>query len=75
MSQENVDLARAALNAFAELDEGLVDPEGLSEFFAKDVIATFSGFLEEQTTLHGRDDSLSSALPGWSPTTISSTSR
>jgi ketosteroid isomerase-like protein len=58
MSQENVDLARAALNAFAELDEGLVDPERVAEFFADDVIATFSGFLEEETTLRGADEFL-----------------
>jgi ketosteroid isomerase-like protein len=58
MSQESVELVRAALNAFAELDEGLLDPERLGEFFAQDVIATFSGFLEEQTTLHGRDEFL-----------------
>ena len=44
MSQENVEIVRAALNAFAELDEGLVDPERLGEFFAQDAIATFSGF-------------------------------
>ena len=44
MSQENVELARAALNAFAELDEGLVGPERVAEFFAQDPITTFSGF-------------------------------
>ena len=51
MSQENVELVRAALNAFAELDEGLIDPQRVEEFFADDVITTFSGFgfLDEQT--------------------------
>ena len=44
MSQENVELARAALNAFAELDEGLIDPQRMEEFFAQDAITTFSGF-------------------------------
>ena len=58
MSQENVELVRAALNAFAELDEGLVDPERVAKFFAQDVITTFSGFLEERTTLHGADEFL-----------------
>jgi ketosteroid isomerase-like protein len=58
MSQENVELARAALAAFAELDEGLVGRERVAEFFAQDVIATFSGFLEEETTLRGADEFL-----------------
>ena len=58
MSQENVDLARAALNAFAELDEGLVGRERVAEFFAQDVITTYSGFMEEETTLHGTDEFL-----------------
>ncbi len=58
MSQENVELARAALAAFAELDEGLVGPERVAEFFVQDVITTFSGFLEERTTLHGADEFL-----------------
>jgi ketosteroid isomerase-like protein len=51
MSQENVDLARAALNAFAEMDEGLVGLERVWEFMAEDVLATFSGFgfVDEQT--------------------------
>jgi ketosteroid isomerase-like protein len=51
MSRENVELARALLNAFAELDEGLVGPERIEEFMAQDVITTFSGFgfLDEQT--------------------------
>jgi ketosteroid isomerase-like protein len=51
MSRENVELARALLNAFAELDEGLVSPERIEEFMAQDVITTFSGFgfLDEQT--------------------------
>ena len=61
MSQENVDLARAALNAFAELDEGLVGRERVEEFFAQDVITTvsgFEGFVDEQTTLRGADEFL-----------------
>ena len=51
MSQENVELARAALNWFAQLDEGLVGPDGFERFFARDAIATFSGFgfVDEQT--------------------------
>ena len=58
MSQENVELARAALNWFAQLDEGLVAPEEASQYFAQDAITTLSGFLEEQTTLHGVDEFL-----------------
>jgi ketosteroid isomerase-like protein len=58
MSEENVELARAALNAFAELDEGLVDRQRVEEFFAQDVITTYSGFLEEATTLRGPDEFL-----------------
>ena len=53
MSQENVELARAALAAFAEVDEGLVDPQRLEEFFARDAVTTFSGFMEDETTLRG----------------------
>jgi ketosteroid isomerase-like protein len=52
MSQENVELARAALARWVEVDEGLVAPERLlEEFFAQDAIATFSGFgpIDEQT--------------------------
>jgi ketosteroid isomerase-like protein len=51
MSQENVELAWAALNAFAEVDEGLIDRQRMDEFFAQDAITTFSGFgfLDEQT--------------------------
>ena len=59
MSQENVEVARAALNAFAELDEGLVGRERVQEFFAQDVIATFSGFggfIQEGRTLRGADE-------------------
>src|SRR3954467_7362898 len=55
MSEENVELSRAALNWFAQLDEGLVAPEGVSQYFAQDPITTLSGFMEEQTTLHGAD--------------------
>ena len=50
MSQENVELARAALDWFAQLDEGLVGPERWGEFFTHDALATFSGFgvMDEQ---------------------------
>ena len=58
MSEENVELARAALNWFAQLDEGLVAREEVSQFFRPDPITTFSGFLEEQTMLHGADEFL-----------------
>jgi ketosteroid isomerase-like protein len=61
MSQENVELARAALNAFAELDEGLIDRQRIDEFFAQDVITTLSGFeavLGKQNTLRGADEFL-----------------
>jgi ketosteroid isomerase-like protein len=61
MSQENVEIARAALNAFAQLDEGLVGPEQLAQFFGQDPITTFSGFegfLGKQSTLHGADEFL-----------------
>src|SRR6476620_640962 len=58
MSEENVELARAALNWFAQLDEGLVAPEGVSQYFTQDPITTISGFVEEQTTLHGADEFL-----------------
>jgi ketosteroid isomerase-like protein len=44
MSQKNVKLARAALNWFAQLDEGLIGPERWGEFFAEDALTTFSGF-------------------------------
>ena len=51
MSQENVELARATLNAFTQLDEGLIDPEQMWDFIAQDALATFSGFgfVDEQT--------------------------
>jgi hypothetical protein len=39
MSQENVELVRDFLNAFTEVDEGLADPQRLTEFAAPD--ATF----------------------------------
>src|SRR5204863_1381031 len=61
MSQEHVEIGRAALNAFAELDEGLIDRQRMDEFFAQDVIATVSGFevfLGKQTTVHGADEFL-----------------
>jgi ketosteroid isomerase-like protein len=59
MSQENVEVVRAALNAFAELDEGLVGPEQVAQFFVQDPITTFSGFeafLGKETMLHGADE-------------------
>ena len=59
MSQENVEIARAALNAFAELDEGLVGPEQVAQLFGQDPITTFSGFeafLGKETMLHGADE-------------------
>ena len=51
MTQENVDVVRQFLAAFAELDEGLVGPERVEEFIAQDAITAFSGFgfLDEQT--------------------------
>ena len=61
MSQENVEIARAALNAFAELDEGLVGPEQVAQFFGQDPLTTFSGFeafLGKESTLHGADEFL-----------------
>jgi ketosteroid isomerase-like protein len=61
MSQENVEIVRAALNAFVELDEGLIDLERMDEFFAQDVITTFSGFeafADEQTMLRSADEFL-----------------
>jgi ketosteroid isomerase-like protein len=61
MSQENVEIVRAALNAFAELDEGLVGPEQVAQFFVQDPITTFSGFeafLGKQRMLHGADEFL-----------------
>jgi ketosteroid isomerase-like protein len=58
MSQENLELAQAALAAFIEVDEGLADPERLEEFFAQDVITTFSGFMEMERTLRGADEFL-----------------
>lgn len=58
MSQEKVELARAFLAAFIELDEGLIERQQLEEFFAPDGITTFSGFLDEQTTLRGLDEFL-----------------
>jgi ketosteroid isomerase-like protein len=51
MSQENVELARAVLNWFAQLDEGLVDAKDWRKFATQDVITTVSGFsfVDEQT--------------------------
>ena len=53
MSQENVELVRTFLNAFFEVDEGLVNPQRLEKFAARDTVATFSGFMQEEVTLHG----------------------
>ena len=61
MSRENVEIVRKALNAFAELDEGLVGPEQVARFFGQDPITTFSGFealLGKESTLHGADEFL-----------------
>jgi ketosteroid isomerase-like protein len=58
MSQENVELARALLATFVEVDEGLVDPERLYEFIARDVVTTFSGLMQGDVTLHGGDEFL-----------------
>lgn len=58
MSQENVELARAALAAWVEVDEGLIDAQRLDKFFARDVVTTLSGFMPEQVTLHGFDEFL-----------------
>lgn len=58
MSKENVELVRATLAAFVEVDEGLVDPRRLDEFYAPDGIATFSGFMQDDLTLHGIDEFL-----------------
>ena len=58
MSQGNVGVVRAALNAFAELDEGLVGRERVEEFATQDVVTTFTGFgglIEEGRTLRGTD--------------------
>jgi ketosteroid isomerase-like protein len=52
MPQENVELVRQFLATFAELDEGLVGIERLSEFIAQDAMTTFSGFgFEDEQTL------------------------
>ena len=62
MSQENVELARAALNMWVEVDEGLADPEQvMGGFFKPDVVTTlsgFMGFMDEETRLHGWDEFL-----------------
>lgn len=58
MSQQNVELARAALAAWVEVDEGLIDPQRLGKFFARDVVTTLSGFMPEEVTLRGFDDFL-----------------
>jgi hypothetical protein len=60
MSGENVVLARAALNWFAQLDEGLVGPERVAQFFGQDPITTFSRFgafvtLHQRGKPHGSD--------------------
>ena len=54
MSQENIEVVRQFLAAFAELDEGLVGPERVEEFIAQDAITTFSGFgFVDARTLRG----------------------
>ena len=54
MSQENVELVRQFLAAFAELDEGLVGRERVLESMAQDAVVTLSGFgFEDEQTLHG----------------------
>jgi ketosteroid isomerase-like protein len=59
MSHGNVELARRALAKFIEVDEGLIDLQRLEEFFAPDAITTFSsGFLQDETILHGTDEFL-----------------
>ena len=58
MSGENAELARAALAAFTEVDEGLVEPQRLEEFFAADVVTTFSGLMNEETVLRGFEEFL-----------------
>ena len=52
MSQENVEIVRAALAAWVEVDEGLIAPDRLSEFYARD--AEFTGELLE-TGIRGLD--------------------
>jgi ketosteroid isomerase-like protein len=58
MSQENVEIVRTWLALFVEVDEGLADPERLTEFITKDGSFTFSGFLEDHTTFHSMDEFL-----------------
>jgi ketosteroid isomerase-like protein len=54
VSQENIEVVRQFLAAFAELDEGLVGPERVEEFIAQDAITTFSGFgFVDARTLRG----------------------
>jgi ketosteroid isomerase-like protein len=56
MSQENVEIVRQFLAAFAELDEGLVGPERLEEFLVPDALTTFSGFgFVDDQTLRGSE--------------------
>jgi len=44
MSQKNVEVVRDFLNTFAEVDEGLTDPQRLTEFLAPDVRIDMGGF-------------------------------
>ena len=49
MSQENVEIVRGFLNMFLEVDEGLADPQQLTEFAAPDAtfdLGTFSAVAE-----------------------------
>jgi ketosteroid isomerase-like protein len=57
MSQENVELVRDALNAFIEVDEGLAEPQRLTEFFAPDGTWGFSD-LVGQSELRDLNDFL-----------------
>jgi ketosteroid isomerase-like protein len=52
MSQENVELVRAALAAFIEVEEGLADVQRLDEFLAPDgtwEMGTYSGWPGQRT--------------------------
>jgi ketosteroid isomerase-like protein len=51
MSQENLEIVRAALAAWSEVDSGLADPERLLEFFAPDTswdMGTFQGWPDQR---------------------------
>jgi ketosteroid isomerase-like protein len=40
------------------VDEALVDPQRLEEFFARNAVTTFSGFMQDESTLRGVDEFL-----------------